>query len=561
MRTKKIITKILVALALTFMIPQLVFLYMWEDLSTRSTLLLFGSTLLLLGIGSYLIWDIAQSIRALFRNIDEITKNELKESLPSSSDELQMVGSSIEIISKRIVENMEDLQRSTALIEKTKKDLNDTLLYLESVMDSMGDALIVIDSEYKIKRINKAGNELLKFHEDYLVGRTIDLLFDQLDENAFFSQDGITGKRMTCITMENEKIPVNVNIQPLIDLIGGRIGHVLVARDLRMTLDLISRLEQANTLLEVTVQKRTYELEQRSKELKMKDDQILQQEKMASIGVLTAGIAQEINTPATHINSRMDLLQENLQNITSYTQLLEYGLSTLKKEDSLERRTFEMNQIKQVQAQMKIEKLFSETEKIIKESRTGLKRIKRITHDLKMFSHSDENKMITTDLNQEIQNTLNIVEHELKQKAEIITNLEFLPPLTCYPQQLNQVFMNLLMNASHAIEKGGVIRIRTYYRDGQIYVTIQDTGTGISPENLQKIFEPFFTTKPVGQGTGLGLYISYGIIERHKGTLSVESLCGKGTTFTIQLPVAPAEQLHHPDRAMTVTKAISKTSS
>jgi len=553
MRTKKIFTKVLVALALTFMIPQLVFLYMWEDLSTRSTFLLFGSTVLLIGIGSYLIWDIVQSIRALFRNIDEITKNELNEIVPDSSDELGMMGTSIEVISKKIVENMEDLQRSTALIEKTKKDLNDTLLYVESVMNSMGEALIVIDSEYKVKRINHAAKALLKYDEDYLIGRTVDSLFEFLDEDAFFKPEGVTGKRMTCITMENEKIPVDVNIQSLVDLIDTRIGHVLVVRDMRVTLDLISKLERANTSLEVTVQKRTHELEQRCQELKMKDAQILQQEKMASIGVLTAGIAHEINNPVGYISSNMEMLQESLREIISYTQLLEYGVTTLTKENDPERRNFEMNQIKQVQARMKVEKLFSNSEKIMKESRQGLKRIKRITHDLRMFSHSDENKMISTDLNQEIQNTLNIVAHELKHKAKIVTQFEFVPPLNCYPQQLNQVFMNLFINASHAVSEGDEIRIRTQYKDGQIHITIQDTGAGISPENLKKIFDPFFTTKAVGKGTGLGLYISYGIIEKHKGSLSVESKPGVGSTFTIKLPVAHSESMVHP--AMTIPAA------
>ncbi|NOY85489.1 MAG: PAS domain-containing protein [Nitrospirae bacterium] len=550
MRTKRIFTKVLVALALTFMIPQLVFLYMWEDLSTRSTLLLFASTILLIGIGAHLIWDIVRSIRAIFRNIDEITKSDLSGDEPTSSDELEIMGSSIEVISKKIVENMEDLQRSTALIEKTKKDLNDTLLYVESVMNSMGDALIVIDSEYKIKRINQMAKSLLKYDEDDLIARTIDSIFEYIDENAFFNSKGVTGKRMSCITMENEKIPVDVNIQPLIDLNDTRIGHVLVVRDMRVTLDLISRLEKANTSLEVTVQERTQALQKSCETLKMKDAQILQQEKMASIGVLTAGIAHEINNPVGYISSNMELLQESLGDIISYTQLLEYGLAAQTKENDAKRRVLEMDQIKQVQARMKVEKLFSDSEKIIKESGQGLKRIKRIIHDLRMFSHSDENKMISTDLNHEIQNTLNIVEHELKHKAEIVTQFEFVPPLNCYPQQLNQVFMNLLINASHAVSEGDVIHIRTHYRDGQIYVVFKDTGTGIPAENLKKIFDPFFTTKSVGKGTGLGLYISYGIVEKHKGTLSVESKLGEGTTFTIKLPVAHSESLVHP--AMTI---------
>lgn len=553
MRTKKIITKVFVAMALTFMIPQLVFLYLWEDLTTRSTFLLFASTALMVGIGSFLIRDIVHSLGSLFKNIDEITRNELNVAMPSSSDELKVMGNSIERISKNIVENMEELQRSTAMVEKTKKDLNETLIYMESVMNSMGDALITIDSHYKIKNINPAAQNLLKFTEGHLIGKTIDSLFEGLDEDAFFKQEGVIEKRMTCLTMENEKIPVNVNIQPIIDLIGDRIGHVLVIRDMRTTLELISRLETANNSLEGMVKERTKALEERCHELKMKDDQMLQQEKMASIGLLTAGIADEINKPMELMSSNMEVLQDNLRDIISYTQLLEYGLLTLTQEEDSQRRQLEMEQIQQVQTRMKIETLLSNSEKIITESKEGLNLSTRITKDLKTFSHNDEIKKTGTDLNQEIQNTLNIVAHELKNNAEITTKLEFLPPLTCYPQQLNQVFMNLLINASHAVKEGDFIKIHTYYQDGQIYITIQDTGSGIAPENMQKIFDPFFTTKGPEKGTGLGLYISYGIIEKHRGTISVESTLGEGTRFTIKLPVAQAEMLVHP--AMTIPAA------
>ncbi len=550
MKTKKMITKVLVALALTFMIPQLVFLYIWEDLSNRSTFLLFASTAMLIGIGTYLIWDIVQSLRSLFRNIDEITKNDLKSATLSSSDELQNMGSSIEKISEKIVENMEELQRSTALFERTKKDLKGTLGYLECIVNSMGDALITIDSEYKINRINPAAKALLKFDENHLIGKTVETLFEYLDENAFFRTEGLMDKRMVCITMENEKIPVDVNIQPIIDLIGGRMGHVLVIRDMRIPLELISQLKEANTSLEVTVKERTRELEKRCEELKKKDAQITQQEKMASIGILTAGIAHEINHPLELMGNNMKVLQEHLRDMISYTQLLEYGLSRITKENTPERQHTEMKQIRQVQSRMKVEALFSHSEDIIKKSRKELKRIEEISTDLKIYTDDRGNKSPGTDLNQEIQNTLHLLEHELKDKAEIITRFEFIPPLTCYPQQLNQVFINLLINASHVVREGDFIKIHTFYKDNLIHIVIQDTGTGIAPEHLTKIFDPFFTTKGAEKGTGLGLYISYGIVEKHGGTLTVESVLGEGTTFTIQLPASSSEIQVHP--ALTI---------
>lgn len=550
MKTKKIITKILVALALTFMIPQLVFLYMWEDLSHRSTFLLFGSTLMLIGIGTYLIWDIVQSIRSIFRNIDEIAKNDLNTTVPPSSDELELMGNSIEKISEKIVENMEELQRSTALIEKTKKDLRDTVIYMESIMNSMGDALIAIDSEYKIKRTNPAAKNLLKFEENSLIGRSVDVIFESLDENAFFKEEGVSGKRMVCITMESEKIPVDVNIQPIIDLIGDRIGHVLVIRDMRVPLALISRLKEANTSLEATAKERTQALEAQCKELKTKDIQTTPREKMASIGILTTGIAREVNGPLESVGHNLSLLQKYVHDITSYTRLLEYGLSNLIKEDDPERRNEKWDEIKQVHSDMKLNVLISNAEQIIQVSQDNLDSVKQISTDIEIYCGHHENKSTGIDLNKEIQNTLNVLEEDLKDKAEVVTRFEFLPPLTCYPQQLKQVFTHLFINAAHATKAGDFIKIRTFYKDALIHIIIQDTGTGIAPEHLENIFDPFFTTKGPETGRGLGLFISYGIVEKHGGTLAVESVVGEGTTFTMQLPVAQTEMFVHP--ALTI---------
>jgi len=141
------------------------------------------------------------------------------------------------------------------------------------------------------------------------------------------------------------------------------------------------------------------------------------------------------------------------------------------------------------------------------------------------------------DINECIESTLNIVWNELKYKAKVYKEYGELPMTKCFPQQLNQVFMNLLVNAAQAIEKQGEIRIRTWNGDGNIYVSISDTGSGIPEDKINRIFEPFFTTKPVGKGTGLGLSITYDIVKKHNGDIKVESEVGRGTTFTITIPV------------------------
>ncbi len=545
MKTKKILTKIFIALALTFMIPQLVLLYLWEDLSTRSTLLIFGSTALLVCIGAMLIWDIIQSIRTLFRNIDQLSKKELHEDTPSTDrDEVQRMDNSIELISKKIVEDMEELQHSAALIEKTKKDLSDTLLDLESVMNSMGDALVVIDSKYKVQRVNHATRALLKLEETDLIGKAIDNLFEDLDEDVFFKEEGITGKRMTCITRENEKIPVDVNIQPQIDIIGDRIGHVLVVRDMRTTLGLISRLERANTVLQEPALKSSLKVKENDHSLEENRG------KIEEIGLLASGVAKEVSNPIGSINNKMEMLRENIRDITSYTQLLEYGISRLAEEENPERRQVEMDQITQVQSKMKIEALFSDSGSIIKESRKGLKQVKGVIDTLKTLSSRNEKPMSGIDLNQEIQNMINRVKPELGSGREIVKILEFIPPLTCYPNSLNQSLENLLRYALQTTRAGDKVCIRTSFKDNLIHVIIQYRATIIAPDQVKQLFDPFFKTKVGGKGSGLDLYLSKHIVKNHGGTLSVESVPGERTTFIMQLPVAEVEVFVHP--ALTI---------
>jgi signal transduction histidine kinase len=175
---------------------------------------------------------------------------------------------------------------------------------------------------------------------------------------------------------------------------------------------------------------------------------------------------------------------------------------------------------------------------LMSESGHGIARVKKIVQDLKDFSHTDENEEWQwTDLHQCLESTLNVVWNEIKYKAEVIRQYGELPQVECLPFQLNQVFMNLLVNAAHAIEERGIIFLRSGTLGGGVWIEISDSGSGIPPENLNRIFDPFFTTKPVGKGTGLGLSLSWGIVEKHGGRINVASEPGTGTTFRLWLPV------------------------
>ena len=206
-------------------------------------------------------------------------------------------------------------------------------------------------------------------------------------------------------------------------------------------------------------------------------------------------------------------------------------------------------QINQVKAEIDLIFLRVDAPDLLKESIDGLQRVTRIVQDLKNFSHVDESERQWADIEMGLESTLRVVWNELKYKAEVVKEFAGLPQIECFPFQLNQVFMNLLINASHAIEAHGTITIRTGLSESHAWVEIQDTGKGIKPEHLERIFEPFFTTKPVGKGTGLGLSLAYGIIQKHHGKITVQSELGQGSTFRVTLP------LKQPDAADSPTPA------
>src|SRR5581483_6398294 len=190
-----------------------------------------------------------------------------------------------------------------------------------------------------------------------------------------------------------------------------------------------------------------------------------------------------------------------------------------------------------------IDALTEDLPPLLEESREGLGRVAKIVRDLKDFSRIDHSeKWVQADVHRGLESTLNIVANELKFKAEIVREFGELPPIECLPSELNQVFMNVLMNAGQAIPDKGKIVVSTGRTGTGVWVAVRDNGQGIPPEVLPRIFDPFFTTKPVGSGTGLGLSISYGIVLKHHGTITVESAPGEGTTMRIELPIEQPRQ-------------------
>jgi signal transduction histidine kinase len=264
--------------------------------------------------------------------------------------------------------------------------------------------------------------------------------------------------------------------------------------------------------------------------------QLLQSEKMASIGQLAAGIAHEINNPIGYVYSNLGTLDKYVQDGFLMLELYEQAEGTIT-DPGVKSRILAAKQ------KMDLVFLKSDLRALMDESKEGIIRVKAIVQNLKDFSHADTSEeWHYSDLHKGLESTLLIVNNEIKYKAEVVREYGDIPPVECLLSQLNQVFMNLLVNAAHAIEEHGTITVRTGREGDEVWVDIVDTGKGIPPENMKKIFDPFFTTKPVGKGTGLGLSVSYGIVQKHHGRMEVKSEIGKGSTFRVWLPVDHPQQ-------------------
>jgi len=271
------------------------------------------------------------------------------------------------------------------------------------------------------------------------------------------------------------------------------------------------------------------EIEALLKKMEEAQSQLMQSEKIAAIGQLAAGVAHEINNPIGFITS-------NLGTLKGYVESL---LALIDSYETCEREMgIHSEQIGAAKREIDFDYLRQDVVALLAESRDGLERVKKIVQDLKDFSHVDQPEWQEADLNAGLESTLNVVSNELKYKADVVRQYGELPPIRCLPGQLNQVFMNLLVNAAQAIDRHGTITVRSGREGDWVWVEVADTGHGMTPAVQKRVFEPFFTTKPVGKGTGLGLSLAYDIVvKKHGGQFDLASEPGKGSTFRVWLPI------------------------
>ena len=291
--------------------------------------------------------------------------------------------------------------------------------------------------------------------------------------------------------------------------------------------------EQAETLeqLNRTLEQRVQEEIEKSRE---KELMVLQNEKLASIGQLAAGVAHEINNP-------MGFIASNLRTLTTYFSAMERFIEAQRTVLRQIAPPDVRRELAATEERLDLTYILEDGKGMVSESLDGASRVARIVSDLVGFSRVDAPEYEETDLTTCLESALNIVRNELKYVATVVSEIKPLPPVPCHPGQMNQVFMNLLLNAAHAVTPPGVITLQTWHDEESVFVAVRDNGHGIPDQIRDRIFEPFFTTKEVGKGTGLGLSISRDIVTRHNGEILLES-SGGGTTFTVRLPRVAACQ-------------------
>jgi signal transduction histidine kinase len=284
------------------------------------------------------------------------------------------------------------------------------------------------------------------------------------------------------------------------------------------------------------IQSRNQELSELNAKLSQAQEQLMQSEKLASIGQLAAGVAHEINNPIGFILSNFNSLESYMKKVFDVLSAYSEALHLIVSPEVLAH-------LDKVREAADLDFLVEDSGNLMAETKDGIKRVQRIVQDLKDFSQVDVRSEWTwSNLQRGIDSTLNILASEIKNKADVVKEYGEIPDVECLSAQINQVIMCLLLNAVDAIgSKRGTITLRTGTEGQEVWIEVSDTGCGIPKKILPRIFDPFFTTKPIGKGTGLGLSLSYGILQRHHGRIDVESEPGKGSTFKVSLPIKRTE--------------------
>jgi len=440
-------------------------------------------------------------------------------------------------LAKLLFKSREHERHLGALVQQRTAEIRATQAKLQVTFDAIPDLIWLNDAQGVYLDCNPMFERFFSVKKAAILGKTAyDIVapeqvdsFREHDRQAIASGQPTVNEEWLTFAAVGRRDLFEIIRTPILDDDGQLVGLLGIAHDITERNRTQDEILSLNASLEERVQQRTEELQETQ-------NQLLQSEKMASIGQLAAGVAHEINNPIGFVYSNLGSLEKYVQDAFSMIDSYEQAESAIA--DSAVR-----TRLQAAREKLDLAFLKEDLRALMAESKEGITRVKNIVQNLKDFSHVDTgDEWHYANLHAGINSTLNIVNNEIKYKAEVIKEYGDLPEVECLAAQLNQVFMNLLVNAAHAIEERGTITVRTGQQGQDVWVEIADSGKGIPSENLKKIFDPFFTTKPIGKGTGLGLSLSYGILQKHHGRIEVQSELGKGTTFRVWLPVRQPQQ-------------------
>ncbi|MDH5561246.1 MAG: ATP-binding protein [Deltaproteobacteria bacterium] len=424
-------------------------------------------------------------------------------------------------------------------LQRAEIEIRSSQIYIFNILQNISNSLIVISSEGHIKIVNKATIEMLQYSEDEIIGMPVSkILKESEDYGSFTNASALKQTNLpktsehNYITKSGKEVPVLFSFSFLENDSDHSQSIILIGQDITDQKIATEQLRRHQEDLEIMIQERTKalqdsfgKLEAQHIQLKETQSQLVQSEKMAGLGTLVAGVAHEINNPVNFVNVSSKTLVTDLK---EFKELI-FDLADDADDDFV--------------------KLFNEKfdhfDSCLKDITEGISRIKTIVLDLRTFSRLDESEQKKVLISDSLLTTLRLVKAQYNKEVNFICDFKVEKEIECWPAQLNQVFMNIMSNACQAIifkqeQKNeltpGDLTISTFVKDDKLGIAFKDTGCGMNDIVINKIFEPFFTTKTVGEGTGLGMSISYGIIEKHNGNIQVSSIPDQGTTITLLLP-------------------------
>jgi len=411
-------------------------------------------------------------------------------------------------------------------------------MMFRTLTNAAKSVIVSVNETGEIEYYNPATGQLFEYEQDELLGKEFSILFCNEDLTSDTEADGkikmdqefynTLNTELKGVKKSGEQFPIECNISTY-DILNTR-HQVIIIQDISER----KLVEEQRKSYQKNLEKKNKEIQDALEYTKKMQNQLVQSEKMASLGALISGIAHEINNPLAFVASNLNRFDEYFSDLFILLDKWKSLGQILKKS---EQRLAEVDEINTLEKKIDYEYIVSDCKELMKHNFEGIDRIKKIVMQLRGFAHISDDHAIDADINKAIDETLTIVWNELKYKATVKKIYGNLPQVQCYIGEIKQIFVNLLVNASHAIETKGEIIIETFNQSDNVIIKISDTGKGMKDVIKRRIFDPFYTTKAIGEGTGLGLWICMSLIQKHNGKLEVESQEGIGTTFTITLPI------------------------